>query len=351
MFLSKTVFILGAGASKEVGLPVGSELAQIISGKLNIRFEHQMLVPGGDIRLYDLMKRAVGNTAQKTGWMIRDGVLLANSIDDFLDRHASNPHVVLYGKLAIVASILEAERRSSIFTSNARPRDGSFNVAIANTWYSRLLKTMGAGVSLERVDSLFENVSFIDFNYDRCLPHFLIEALQPLYGIDRVRAQKIVASATILHPYGSLGTLPMQGVEGGVLFGDPDEVADLQKIAQQVRLYTEQVEEPDIIDAIKQTVAHADRLVFLGFGYHQQNLKLIAPTEAKATREILGTGFGISADDTVVLQDMLRPFTRNMGLRLNSRTGRDITHYDYIKLKSNLTACGLFDEFARTLMS
>ena len=38
MFESKTVFVLGAGASHEVGLPVGSGLAEIISKKLDIRF-------------------------------------------------------------------------------------------------------------------------------------------------------------------------------------------------------------------------------------------------------------------------------------------------------------------------
>ena len=39
MFQSKTVFVLGAGASHELGLPLGSGLAKIISRKLNLRFE------------------------------------------------------------------------------------------------------------------------------------------------------------------------------------------------------------------------------------------------------------------------------------------------------------------------
>jgi len=351
MFQSSTVFVLGAGASKEVGLPVGSELAQTISKKLNIRYDGPSPLPGGDMRLYQIMKGKIGNDAQKTGWIIRDGVLLANSIDDFLDRHAANPNVVLYGKAAIVASILEAERRSRIFTSNAQPRSESFFADVSKTWYSRLLKVLGPGVPVEKVDTLFNNVAFIDFNYDRCLPQFLVEAIQPLYGLDRPRAQQIVATARILHPYGSLGALPIQGTAGGVPFGDPDETADPYEMAQRIRLYTEQVKDHDKIDEIKQTVAQADRLVFLGFGYHQQNLNLIAPTGTKATREILGTAFGISADDIAVLQDALRIFIKPMAPRLSARTGRDVTHYDYIKLKGNLVASGLFDELSRTLMS
>ena len=35
----KTVFILGAGASKEVGLPTGSELKKLIAKNLDIEFD------------------------------------------------------------------------------------------------------------------------------------------------------------------------------------------------------------------------------------------------------------------------------------------------------------------------
>jgi hypothetical protein len=183
MFPSKTIFVLGAGASNEVDLPLGSGLAKTISEKVGIRFnEIGAPLPGGDFSLYNALKakfRSEVGEYQKAGWTIYEGVLLANSIDDFLDRHASNPRVVQYGKLAIVASILEKEHASRIFTSNVRPRDHQFISSTTETWYPRLLKLLGTGVSVERLDHLFENVAFIDFNYDRCLPHYLIEASCP----------------------------------------------------------------------------------------------------------------------------------------------------------------------------
>jgi DNA-binding HxlR family transcriptional regulator len=43
MLKSKTVFVLGAGASKEVGLPVGSELKSTIAAKLDWRISQRML--------------------------------------------------------------------------------------------------------------------------------------------------------------------------------------------------------------------------------------------------------------------------------------------------------------------
>jgi hypothetical protein len=36
MLKAETVFIIGAGASKEVGLPIGSELASTIQAKMDI---------------------------------------------------------------------------------------------------------------------------------------------------------------------------------------------------------------------------------------------------------------------------------------------------------------------------
>jgi hypothetical protein len=346
MFVSKTVFVLGAGASAEVGLPVGSRLAEIISKKVDIQFQDngEPSNSGGDFALYAVIKAKLGAGYQQAGWMIRDGILLANSIDDFLDRHAKNEKVVRYGKLAIVTSILEAERSCNIFTSPARPRNDLFIENTVATWYARLLRNLGTGVNVESVDRLFENVAFIDFNYDRCLPQYLIEALQPLYGLDEGRAREIVGSAKILHPYGSLGDL---SGDGAVVFGDPDRRADLIAVADRIRLYTEQVQEHDDIEEIKNVVGEASRVVFLGFGYHKQNLAIITPKQSSVT-EILGTAYGISKEDCSVLQDWLRPI---LGNRANRVPRIDRTYRDDIKLGAELKAVDLFDRFSRTLLS
>jgi hypothetical protein len=48
-----TVFVIGAGASKEFDLPVGTELAIAISDKLNIRFDDfQQKLVSGDLELF-----------------------------------------------------------------------------------------------------------------------------------------------------------------------------------------------------------------------------------------------------------------------------------------------------------
>lgn len=58
MFESKTLFVVGAGASAEIGLPVGSALLETIADKLKISFQGGHRQSSGDpdiaevIRLY-----------------------------------------------------------------------------------------------------------------------------------------------------------------------------------------------------------------------------------------------------------------------------------------------------------
>ena len=108
MLKKNTVFVIGAGASKEFGLPVGTELAIAISDKLNIRFDDfQQKLVSGDLDLFrNVSNSRDAGVTQQAAWLIRDGIILANSIDDFLDVHRHDEEVVRYGKAAIVKCIL-----------------------------------------------------------------------------------------------------------------------------------------------------------------------------------------------------------------------------------------------------
>jgi hypothetical protein len=125
MFKKKTVFIVGAGASAEFDLPVGNALAKRISAKMDIRFEHGFKPTGvGDLELFEQItsqRQKYANEFQNSAWLIRDGILLSRSIDDFLDLHRNDPRVKLYGKAAIVQSILEAERGSKLYFGPEQP--------------------------------------------------------------------------------------------------------------------------------------------------------------------------------------------------------------------------------------
>jgi hypothetical protein len=107
MFKCKTLFILGAGASAEVDLPVGTQLAKIIASMLDVRRGGPENMTGEMLlgQLYDRYPLPK-NGYHRAAMLISDGVRLASSIDDFLDRHTGNEEVQRVGKAAIVKSIL-----------------------------------------------------------------------------------------------------------------------------------------------------------------------------------------------------------------------------------------------------
>ena len=127
--MKKTVFVLGAGASKEVGLPVGAELKRNISDSLNIRFENGYNQSGGDYEITQALRLLVErgtppsrdiNPYLREAHKIREGMPLAISIDNFIDVHSGNELLETCGKFAIISNILNAEDRSKLQVDRTR---------------------------------------------------------------------------------------------------------------------------------------------------------------------------------------------------------------------------------------
>jgi len=100
----------------------------------------------------------------------------AVTIDDFLDLHRDNSNVNLFGKAAIVKTILEAERASKLAFEKVDGRDVFKPEKLANTWFLKFMHMLSRSVPNAR--EIFANVAFVIFNYDRCVEHFLYNALQ-----------------------------------------------------------------------------------------------------------------------------------------------------------------------------
>jgi hypothetical protein len=292
MLRSDTVFVIGAGASNEVGLPVGSELASII---------RQRMLTDTEL-LAEVQSRgsapSTGCAYQQAAKRIADGIILSNSIDDFLDQNNDDPHIKLYGKAAIVKSIIESERKSSMFDSAGTAVNFQ---RVSASWYVSFFKMLTRGVSRRNLDSVFPALKFISFNYDRCLEHFLYNAVQQSYGIDGQAGAHICNSAKIYHPYGIVGALPYQNKNSNVSFGSENIANRCVELAAGIRTYTEEAADNGEINAIKDAVSKSERLVFLGFGFHQQNLEILArpigtqPSQtSRVFKHIYATGFGIS---------------------------------------------------------
>jgi hypothetical protein len=173
MRAEKTVFIVGAGASKEVGLPVGKELIEIVTGKLNYQIREGSLVPGlGDQDVLDAIQqyardRQTFSSYLATAQRIREGVIFSNSIDSFLDLHKEDTKIIQVGKLAIAKTILEQEKNSSLYVEY-NGTDFKDVEEVKKSWLASFFKGLNDGVGREQVTRIFEKVSFIVFNYDRC---------------------------------------------------------------------------------------------------------------------------------------------------------------------------------------
>lgn len=345
MFNKRTLFIVGAGASAEYKLPVGNELASRISKRLDVNYDRYGREPNtGDLDLWHQIHHAHQtevNEYQQAAWLVRDGVDLSNSIDDFLDVHAQNTKAVEVGKAAIVRSILDAERHSRLFFKRdniyAKFKFGS----IADTWLVKLMRTLGRGVPPERAKSIFNNVAFIVFNYDRCIEHFFFTALKQFYNLKDAEASELMETLKIYHPYGKVAPLEYEDRKGIPYGGGPDELrAPYVTLSSGIRTYTERIEESEKLFAMREEMDKAQKIIYLGFAFHEQNLKLLKPLDALGRKQIYGTAFGMSPNDVAVVKARL-------AAEFNDRERHTIE--GRIFLEPSHTCAHLFDFYAKSL--
>jgi hypothetical protein len=313
MFRENTVFIVGAGASKEAGLPTGAELKTRISDLIDIKFDGFNQI-SGDRTITECLREHVRQPDRPRGdinpylhaaWQICAALPQAISIDNYIDARRDEK-IELCGKLGIVKSILDAERNSLLFVDPVRDRPNVDYESLRATWYTSFMQLLTEGVTIDEVEHIFRNISIITFNYDRCIEHFLFHALRTYFGIDEARCIALLQSLRVFHPYGAVGTLPWQVGGDGVGFGA--NRSDLLNLAGQIRTFTECLEDAPEVDAMRNRVKEAEVVVFLGFAFHRLNMELITPrAPTKATR-IYATAKGISKSDCDVVQGQIAGF-------------------------------------------
>jgi hypothetical protein len=303
----KTVFIIGAGANVEIGMPSGDKLKEKIAEKLDFTMSGSATT-GGDPELYDALSWGFNDkiTAYKTAKILKEGLPFAISIDNFLDGRRNESDVVYSGKLAIVKSILEAEKKCMVhdfFYNND-------NDKIKNTWYPLFLKKLTEGCDVYEFRKRLNHVAFIIFNYDRCFEYYLVKALQIYYHLHVEEAINIVNNMKIIHPYGIVGDR--------IDLGAKVSKEKLIHYAKNIRTFTEHSEETRKSQtSIKRFFDEASQIVFLGFAYHRLNLDLLfkypdyavtladpAPLTDKV--DYYGTGYEISEGDRRYIQDTLK---------------------------------------------
>jgi hypothetical protein len=326
MFHRRTLFVVGAGASAEVNFPVGTQLARAIARKMDVRFQlGNEFIGSGDEALYQHLMHVLRNDGPQwhgAAMRLKDGLPFAQSVDDFLDQHRNDRFVNTYGKAAIAKAISEAERESTLFFDP--PAETKFDDdRLRDTWFVKLMFMLSRGVPREQFSSIFQNVDFIVFNYDRCVEHFLINALARSYSMRREDAGAIVNKVGIVHSYGSVGDLM------SVPFGT--DRLNWVSAADGIKTYTEQAAASEVLKDIQKKVEWAECIVFLGFAYHSQNMKMLQPS-IRTDKVIYGTAYGMSGPDVTEVNKLIA----------KTFAPREI-HTD------NLKCAALFDHYAKSL--
>jgi hypothetical protein len=222
MFKSKTLFIVGAGASCEAKLPSGSELKIKIGEKLNLHsdFGSCALREGGDRDIFGALENHSQGDEElikylRAGKRYFLAMHQAISIDNYLDAHQNDKYTILCGKLGIAKTILEAERTSLLYFDETKHKKMNF-ANLENTWYGAFQKLLMENVEKSNILKVFGNVSFITFNYDRCIEYFIVHAVTNYYDIPFDEVSALVNQVAIKHPYGVAGLLPWQIQTQGV---------------------------------------------------------------------------------------------------------------------------------------
>lgn len=322
MIRTKTLFIVGAGASFEVGLPLGADLTTRIANALDFRSSR------GASSERDLVRAAISvlckrpNAARDANGLfakasqISRALATAASIDVFIDNHSHDSDVAIIGKLGIAACLIEAERNSML----CPPHPASpINLAgVPDNWFVRLFHILAEGIKAHSIESMFDNVEFVVFNYDRCIELFLEQAISSRFLIDLSRARRIVRDhCPILHVYGSLGSIfdNDRTIDFGCRLDPGTFIAGdtVVRMSENLRTFAE-AEAGANGPQVKKFVSGAHRLVFLGFGFHPQNVELLK-VDSSDIREYRATVFGMSDSNQIEVREILSSIVgrKNLG--------------------------------------
>jgi hypothetical protein len=275
MFTRSIALIVGAGASFEYDMPLGLKLAADIAENLKFRFEHYQPTPiSGDPELFNILFRKFHqdrdtlNRYTRAGNDLSAAISSSVSIDDAMYQLSENPEAITLGKLGIIRGILKAESQSTLRYSRETGRLDE--AAGRDGWIEQLFSMAISGLRRAQIHTAFDNITFINFNYDRCIEHYLFWSLQRI-GIEQAEAEQVVSNLKMIRPYGGLGT-SLPNARGGIPFGY-NGTTDPFAMMDRIRTYTESaIHDGELLGDI---LHRAELVLFLGFGFHAQNLKLL----------------------------------------------------------------------------
>jgi hypothetical protein len=211
MIKTPTVFILGAGASIPYDFPSGTGLVDLIC--------HPNNVPNN---LANYQSNGIDRTIA-ADFMTQLRESGQQSVDAFLEHREDFKDV---GKTAIALHLIRCEDHEVLF----QKRD----------WYTSLVTRMHAPLA----EFSQNKVSFITFNYDRSLEHYLHTTLMRKFGKSYAEVGEVLRQIPFVHVHGQLGFLPWQNASASTRIYKAEWTAEAINIAAKgIRVISESVDD------------------------------------------------------------------------------------------------------------
>ena len=98
----------------------------------------------------------------------------------------------------------------------------------------------------------------------------------------------------LLRPYGIVAPIMARQPARSIAYGAHPGACDVNLLKDGIKTYTEQIEDEHLLQSLAHRVAEAEVIVFLGFGFHQQNMKLLMPGTPIKARHIIASAYETS---------------------------------------------------------
>jgi hypothetical protein len=253
------VFVMGAGASSCYEFPLGKNLCRMVIEELKPNVvSHTQIIE---------------NTVFESGYVDRFQSALEfsgqNSVDAFLE---SRQEFLAIGKSAMATILIRYEKPSILWRFSD------------NNWMRYLYDKMRAST----LEKFVENkISFITFNFDRSLEHFLFTSLQNTFGGSTEACADVMNKIPLLHLHGRLGFLPWQDANARP-YGTELSIRALEMCVENIKLVHEELEadRTKVFEQAKTLMQHAEKIYFLGFGFGALNMERLGLIDLPANKAI-----------------------------------------------------------------
>lgn len=283
MIEKNTVIITGAGASNEYGFPTGQEFQRDIPNKLIEWYKTHIMpnwmginkswndVDGGEIIAYF-------RGYNKFIDAFKDADM---PIDQYISQQNLSTKFEKIAKHAIILGLLEYELES----------------VLEGNWLEELFRQMTLDLHYQDGYKEINNnkITFITFNYDRTIDHFLFKRIKEQYGVNDSKSQTTLEGINTIHVYGKIANLLWQSYDPMLNYGGEGSrpIGDYSfELSENIDLIREEnnVRELKTYRKIRKRLKNAERLYILGFGYYDYNIKVLGfPHSIKNVDEVYST--------------------------------------------------------------